>query len=294
MVGSCFVALVLAFALASCTAHAQERTRDFGENGYMRVHPAEALVTLAVLTTAFYLRYDWQIGEARWRGDWSLDDGARSAFALSSESDRSAAATITDIVLNSMFLYLVVDPVVTAWLAGGDEDAMWQIGLIDTETLAIIFFLSTLLQGVTARERPFVDRCAADPGYASGCTDDDPTSLHVSFPSGHSAMAFGVAGLTCAHHAHLSLYGDAGWDTGACIGSIVLASATSVMRLPTDTHWLTDVLAGAALGFAIGYLFPTLVHYQHRSDAPAESSPSVAVMPIVGADQYGLSLIGPL
>jgi membrane-associated phospholipid phosphatase len=40
-----------------------------------------------------------------------------------------------------------------------------------------------------------------------------------------------------------------------------LATADGVLRIMGDRHYLSDVLAGGALGFAFGYGVPTLLHY---------------------------------
>ena len=61
-----------------------------------------------------------------------------------------------------------------------------------------------------------------------------------SFPSGHSATAFMMAGLLTREYGELSPW--------VGIGAYSVASATGAMRIANDRHWLSDVLVGAGLG----------------------------------------------
>jgi membrane-associated phospholipid phosphatase len=54
---------------------------------------------------------------------------------------------------------------------------------------------------------------------------------------------------------------------------VSLAAATAVLRVTGDRHYATDVLAGALVGFAIGYGVPTLLHYS-LPEASAASAAS--------------------
>lgn len=63
-----------------------------------------------------------------------------------------------------------------------------------------------------------------------------------SFPSGHSAIAFGVA-------TSLSRDIKGHWDDVALYGA---ASLTGLARMNDNKHWLSDVVAGAAVGVFAG------------------------------------------
>lgn len=69
--------------------------------------------------------------------------------------------------------------------------------------------------------------------------DDD-----YSFPSGHTVAAF--TGASYLHHRYGLNWGLPFYAVGACIG---------LQRVNGKYHYWTDVLAGAALGYASGYLF---------------------------------------
>ncbi len=63
-----------------------------------------------------------------------------------------------------------------------------------------------------------------------------------SFPSGHTAIAFGIA-------SSLSRDIHGRWDDVALYGA---ASLTGLARMNDNKHWLSDVLGGAAVGILAG------------------------------------------
>lgn len=63
-----------------------------------------------------------------------------------------------------------------------------------------------------------------------------------SFPSGHTSTAFVAAEFLHQEYGHLSPW--------ISVAGYATAAATGYMRLYNDQHWLSDVLAGAALGMA--------------------------------------------
>ncbi|MBP3252284.1 MAG: phosphatase PAP2 family protein [Prevotella sp.] len=67
-------------------------------------------------------------------------------------------------------------------------------------------------------------------------------SDHRSFPSGHATFAFAGATMLWHEWGHLSP-----WVT---VGGYGLATLVSIDRVVRDRHYLHDVVAGAAIGFA--------------------------------------------
>src|SRR5262249_20350757 len=100
------------------------------------------------------------------------------------------------------------------------------------------------------RARPMAAECDRDPSYDRRCGDTG--KLNASNLSGHTALAFTGAGLTCVHHLHLPLYGGGAADVMACVASTIVATSSGVLGVLPDHHYATDVILGAALGLASG------------------------------------------
>lgn len=102
-----------------------------------------------------------------------------------------------------------------------------------------------------------------------------------SFPSGHSAQAWAAATIVASEYQDKRLVQIAAYG---------LASAVSVARFTGGKHYLSDVLAGSAIGFGIGkYVYRT----HHRSTT---SSNDTSLWPAItpefnrAARRYGVAL----
>ncbi len=124
------------------------------------------------------------------------------------------------------------------------ECAMWTMGL------------KNLLKAAVPRPRPYMLR-ADTPADLLG--DDERMQ---SFPSGHTAFAFMTASFLATVYRPESGSPAAGILVGA--SAFGLAGATAVLRVASGTHYLGDVLAGALLGSAAGYLVQRL--HERRSE----------------------------
>jgi membrane-associated phospholipid phosphatase len=71
-----------------------------------------------------------------------------------------------------------------------------------------------------------------------------PNGGDHSFPSGHTSAAF--AGAAFLHYRY-------GWQWG--FPAIALASVVAYSRVEAKQHHVRDVIAGAAIGYAVGYIF---------------------------------------
>ena len=81
----------------------------------------------------------------------------------------------------------------------------------------------------------------------------DGSNRH-SFPSGHTATAFMTATMLNKEYGYKSPW--------VGIGAYSVATATGLMRIANNKHWLSDVLAGAGIGIItteIGYLLADLI-----------------------------------
>jgi membrane-associated phospholipid phosphatase len=97
-----------------------------------------------------------------------------------------------------------------------------------------------LAEAVTWTLKPSVGR--SRPYQDSSQYDFDSFGGRLSFPSGHSTVAFALA----------TVYSDAIDHPVATVGLYTLATAVAWSRLNDDEHWLSDVAAGAIIGTAAG------------------------------------------
>lgn len=219
------------------------------------------------------------------------EDAVRDATRGDSISTRRSAALIGDLTYYGSMAYpYLVDVIAVAWIGHGKPEVAAQMAMINTEAFAITGFLSFASNAFIRRQRP----------YAADCTNSNEATFpdcklggkSESFFSGHFGIAATAAGLTCAHHANLPLYGGGAPDVLACAATIAGAMVTGYTRLIADKHYLYDVLVGGALGFPIGY-FIADYHYRHpRSSSSSSTAWLVRPMPLLTPTTAGAAAVG--
>ena len=137
---------------------------------------------------------------------------------------------------------------------GGDGWLWWAMGIVIllfgganrfravgagalAEAVGVALFLR--LKKMTGRKRP----CAYEPH----CWADLLPPDQFSFPSGHTITAFAVA-------VSLSLF-----YPSLAIGLLFCAASVAASRILLGMHFLSDVLAGAAIGTALAYTAAALL-----------------------------------
>lgn len=89
--------------------------------------------------------------------------------------------------------------------------------------------------------------------HTTNVTRPDGTDNH-SFPSGHTATAFMTATMLTKEYGHISPW--------IGMGAYSFATATGLMRIANNKHWLSDVLTGAGIGIIsteLGYYLADLI-----------------------------------
>jgi membrane-associated phospholipid phosphatase len=149
--------------------------------------------------------------------------------------------------------------VITAVTA--EEGTFWdsqiRSGWIQVESVVLGVGASQLLKRALSRPRPYayLDEASRPDDAHYDVTRDD---AFVSMPSGHATVAWSstMTGMTLLvlERPDLPFLGHfaGGFVAGA------LATSTSVLRVEGEVHHPTDVLAGAALGSAVGIGVPLL------------------------------------
>ncbi|QWV93120.1 phosphatase PAP2 family protein [Geomonas oryzisoli] len=225
--------------------------------------------------------------EPKWKGTNGFDESVRDVLRLHSRGAREVAHHVGDALMYGMIAAPVIDSFATLGVRDRAWDTLWQTQMVNLESFAFTSFVSSLLQNLVAREKPFVRNCRN-----GECEGDQPNR---SMPSGHVAFAFTGAGLVCNHHEYQSLYRDPASDRAACWTGLGLAAADGVARIMADHHYATDVMAGAAIGLFSGFLLPRLLHYDHpaRPEPEQRRSGSVikgfSVRPMLSAGGAGVA-----
>ncbi|HPF71758.1 MAG TPA: phosphatase PAP2 family protein [Candidatus Krumholzibacteria bacterium] len=136
--------------------------------------------------------------------------------------------------------------------AGPGRDEAGHLAVMYGETLLLSGGTTFALKNLVRRPRPFLYN--DDPRI-----DDDlrrSGTAHRSFPSGHTAQAFAGAVFFAGTYARLHPGASSrGWVWAGCLGA---AATTGWLRVEAGRHFPTDVLAGAVLGAACGWLVPAL------------------------------------
>jgi membrane-associated phospholipid phosphatase len=155
---------------------------------------------------------------------------------------------------------------------GGKEPG--TIGVMYLQTYALQGGVVYLLKNLVARSRPFV--YSDDPAIPLELKQS--RTARRSFPSGHASSAFASMVFTASVHGRL--YPDSGakgWVWGGCLAA---ASTTAYLRYAAGRHFLTDILAGAAIGSLTGWLVPSLYEVDPVDplrDPAARSDPGLTV-----------------
>lgn len=208
--------------------------------------------------------------QPRWQGGILFDDSVRDALRLESADARQRARSIGDLPYYAApAIPLVIDPLLVAWGLHGDPKAALNLGLVGLEAFSYSGLLSFVSTELSRRERPDSAECRRRHPDGAGCDVDTE-----AFWSGHTSIAATSAGLVCAHHRYLPLWGHPVADAAACVWSSSAALASGVSRLLSDRHYASDVVLGMGVGFGIGYVVPVLLHYTRT-----ERSVAVAMAP---------------
>jgi undecaprenyl-diphosphatase len=135
-------------------------------------------------------------------------------------------------------------------------------------------FMKNALKYLLPRYRPYVYPGAADNG---GPPDPD---WYASFPSGHATMTFAAA--TFGSVLFATYFPSSPYLVPVIVANYALATLTGSFRVLAGQHFMTDVIAGAAIGAACGSLIPLL----HQSSTWSGAGKSIRVEIPVASFSY--------
>ncbi len=139
--------------------------------------------------------------------------------------------------------------------------------LLTGKAMVIAGGFTLLFKGIAGRHRPNQD-VPADHTLWEGPFNGFE---YVSFPSGHTALAFSAATVLSAY------YHEKTW---VAVTTFSLATIVGISRIYDDKHWASDVFGGAVLGYAIG----RLVYNNHLKKS------NFTVVPYINGPYQGLSV----
>lgn len=122
------------------------------------------------------------------------------------------------------------------------------IGVMYAESWLLAYGIRNIIKTNVKRIRPYM--------YTEKVDESELEShdFEFSFPSGHTTDAFLGAGFLS--YVFSTYYPQSGFKWPVIATSYAIAVGTGVLRIASGNHFLTDVLAGAALGTALGFGVP--------------------------------------
>lgn len=145
------------------------------------------------------------------------------------------------------------------------------IGVMYAETMLFANGIKEWLKLLVYRARPYM--------YFDGYPMDKVAdgSWNCSFPSGHTTFAFAGAAFTTM--VFCQCYPDSSLQYVVAGVSFGLAALTGALRMASGNHFFSDVLVGAVIGTACGFLVPFLHSqnfYKSFERQPGSSSASLS------------------
>jgi membrane-associated phospholipid phosphatase len=216
---------------------------------------SEAIATVSTGLASLAIVIAGPIDQPRWQGPILFDNAVRHGLRASDPDARQTYKAIGDWTYRLSPLLPLVDVFAVAAIGRKDSKLALNLGAMLLEAYSYSGLLSEVSTQLSARKRPY-SHCGEGGREGEECDTQ-------SFFSGHSAIAATGAGLMCANHTRIALYGEPMLDIGSCVLMSINALVTATTRVAADRHYATDVIVGTGFGFAFGYAVPVLLHYSY-------------------------------
>ncbi len=255
---------------------------------WAKFRPIEYATTSVLVAADVVIALAVKDPRAKWDGGIPSDDWFHDRLRAKTVEGRILAQQVSDHLLQVNFVVGLTEAPVAA-AAHGQWDTAFQLSMLNAQAFALAGFIQLGSARLVGRVRPRATECEQTGSTEFPCNHGGPT---LSFLSGHAMSSFVSAGLMCAHHGRLPLWGGGWADASACAAMIVSATTAGVLRVTADKHYTSDVMLGSLLGFAIGYGMPMLLHYGNHNEVPAKTAKwfvPLAPVPYVGAERGGVT-----
>lgn len=184
-----------------------------------------------------------------------FDEAARDVVRLKDPTARFSIRDASDLTISLLMMGPILgDAFLNVGWYRKDLVSAWRMGIVNLEAFAVTGALQAVTNVLVSRERPFGRTCGGEtPADTHDCEWD---TRYRSFYSGHSSFSFTGAALLCRQHVKYKLFGGGAAEVATCGAGFALAAATALFRMMGDMHYASDVLVGAAMGTAVGFLVP--------------------------------------
>ena len=198
-------------------------------------------VTLGLTTSSFFIKNSSNNAS----GNAVVQKNSVNAFdrGLIFRFNKPLDITSTIAVYGMMAL-----PVLSVGANIKNADVWLSYGIMYAESVLLVFSTTEILKNSIMRYRPYF--------YFGEIPGGQGSEYYKSFPSRHTAFAFMSAGFLSS--TFFTEYPDSPWKIPLCAISYSLAAGIGAARILSGNHFLSDVLAGAAIGSVYGYLIPWL------------------------------------
>ena len=217
----------------------------------------------------------------RWRGRNSFDEAVRGGIGIKDLAEGVPARDASDLLLSFSIAYpLLLDSLIVTYWHRQSHAVAAQMALISAEAIAVAGAVQGLTAGFASRQRPYGRNCGRT--IDEGSDFCEGRRRYRSFFSGHAAMAFAAASVSCSHHARHDVFGDPTADALSCATTMTAAAAVGTLRIVGDQHYASDVIVGAGIGTMSGLGIPWLLHYGPWARRPEPSARSAFSWHVVG------------
>ncbi|MDO9510662.1 MAG: phosphatase PAP2 family protein [Bacteroidales bacterium] len=217
-----------------------DSTQSFGQS-IIRIPPTIWGDFKSVVTMPFEWKdADWAVAAL-----WSSGGGMvflkdREILDIVHKSQSPMMDDLSKYILEPTGSGLISLPLMGALWAGGQishNNRLAKTSLLATRAWMMSFLSTGGLKLLIHRSRPYESNNPMDFGGPALSTSN------ISFPSGHTATAFAAATVFATEYSDQPFIGIAAYSLAGLVG---------LSRIYDGEHWPSDVIFGAAVGYAIG------------------------------------------
>ena len=194
-----------------------------------------------------------------------IDDRLKGRFSQSAAQASDTLAAID-----------VVTPLGLLVGQGGLVEANDRRLLLYGETVAVSLFLNSVTKYLVGRPRPYV---YSDDPRLEKYAESQGKDSHLSFYSGHASTTFAAS--VAGSYLYSQVATDAKSRAAVWGFELILAGATADLRTRAGKHFYSDVIVGAVVGAAVGFLVPRL-HGGPSYDPSVGEWIVIGTAPVVG------------